>query len=94
MEVQLRDDAVPYRSGTRKYPERQREFLRRYVRELEANGLIVRNIASRWACAVKKQGSDDYWITVDYRPVNERTVPQAGAVTGYVGYTVGYSYLV
>ncbi|GLD95516.1 hypothetical protein PINS_up004193 [Pythium insidiosum] len=82
LRVQLRDGAKPYRSATRKYPEAQRDFLRRYVKELEASGLIYRNNASRWACAahpVKKQGSDGYRITVDYRPVNQCTVPLAGA---------------
>ncbi|KAG2789501.1 hypothetical protein Pcac1_g1450 [Phytophthora cactorum] len=43
LEVRLVDGAQPYRSGVRRYPEAQRTFLREYVRELEAAGLVERN---------------------------------------------------
>lgn len=82
MEVRLTPDAVPFRTGVRKYAERQRVFLREYVHELERHGLVRRNNASHWACAalpVRKPHSDEYRITVDYRPVNRLTVPIAGA---------------
>jgi transposase InsO family protein len=90
MRVQLRDDAEPHRSATRKYPQLQREFLRRYVRELEENGLIVRNNTSRWASAahpVRKQGTDEYRITVDYRNVNQMTVPLASTTPNLAAVT-------
>ncbi|EGZ23260.1 hypothetical protein PHYSODRAFT_374107, partial [Phytophthora sojae] len=75
LKVQLRADAQPYRSGTRKYPELQRKFLRDFVRELERHGLVRRNNASHWACPalpVKKPHSNEYRCTTD-------TVPLAGA---------------
>ncbi|GMF50338.1 unnamed protein product [Phytophthora fragariaefolia] len=75
--------AQPYRSGVRRYPEAQRQFLRDYVRELESAGLVVRNNQSRWSCPalpVAKRGSGEFWITIDYCPVNRVTVPLAGAV--------------
>lgn len=82
MEVKLKEGAQPFRSGVRKYNDKQRVFLRDYVEELERNGLVRRNNFSRWACAalpVLKQMVDEYRITVDYRPVNRCTVPIAGA---------------
>ncbi|KAG3072173.1 hypothetical protein PI125_g22570 [Phytophthora idaei] len=82
LEVWVVDGAQPYRSGVRRYPEAQRTFLREYVRELEAAGLVERNNQSRWACPalpVAKQGTGEFRITIDYRPVNRLTVPLAGA---------------
>ncbi|GMF14713.1 unnamed protein product [Phytophthora fragariaefolia] len=85
--AQLRPGAQPYRSGTRKYPEPQRKFLREFVKELEKNGLVNRNNASRWACPalpVKKPHSDDFRCTMDYRPANKWTVALAGATPNLV----------
>ncbi|OWY91634.1 hypothetical protein PHMEG_00039703, partial [Phytophthora megakarya] len=85
--AQLRPDAQPYRSGTRKYPEPQRKFLREFVKELEENGLVKRNNASRWACPalpVRKPHSDDFRCTMDYRPANRWTVALAGATPNLV----------
>ncbi|KAE8906315.1 hypothetical protein PF003_g10148 [Phytophthora fragariae] len=82
LEVRLEEGAQPYRSGVRRYPEAQRQFLREYVRELESAGLVERNTQSRWACPalpVAKRGTDEFRITIDYRPVNRLTVPLAGA---------------
>ncbi|KAE8978399.1 hypothetical protein PR001_g24855 [Phytophthora rubi] len=82
LEVRLEGGAQPYRSGVRRYPEAQRQFLREYVRELESAGLVERNTQSRWACPalpVAKRGTDECRITIDYRPVNRLTVPLAGA---------------
>ncbi|POM72870.1 Hypothetical protein PHPALM_10354 [Phytophthora palmivora] len=82
LDVRLVADAQPYRSGVRRYPEAQRQFLRNYVRELEAAGLVERNNNSRWSCPalpVAKQGTSEFRITIDYRPVNKLTVPLAGA---------------
>ncbi|KAE9042606.1 hypothetical protein PR002_g3826 [Phytophthora rubi] len=85
--AQLRPGAQPYRSGIRKYPEPQRKFLREFVKELEKNGLVKRNNASRWACPalpVKKPHSDDFRCTMDYRPANKWTVALAGATPNLV----------
>ncbi|OWY94489.1 hypothetical protein PHMEG_00035758, partial [Phytophthora megakarya] len=90
LKVRLRDGAEPYRSGTRKYPELQRAFLRDFVRELERNGLVRRNNSSRWACPalpVKKPYSDEYRCTIDYRPTNKCTVPVAGATPNLAAVT-------
>ncbi|OWY99025.1 LOW QUALITY PROTEIN: hypothetical protein PHMEG_00030049 [Phytophthora megakarya] len=73
LEVRLVPDAQPYRSG--------RQFLRDYVRELEPARLVERNNHSRWSCPalpVAKQGTNEFWITIDYRPV---TIPLAGAAS-------------
>ncbi|KAE9360839.1 hypothetical protein PF008_g1646 [Phytophthora fragariae] len=85
--AQLHPGAQPYRSGIRKYPEPQRKFLREFVKELEKNGLVKRNNASRWACPalpVKKPHSDDFRCTMDYRPANKWTVALAGATPNLV----------
>lgn len=82
LDVRLVNGAQPYRSGPRHYPEVQRQFLRDYVRELEAAGLVERNHQSRWtypALPVAKHGTGEFRITIDYRPVNRMTVPIAGA---------------
>ncbi|KAE8901511.1 hypothetical protein PF010_g12839 [Phytophthora fragariae] len=71
----------PFRCKLRKYPERQRAFLREYVQQLVDAGLVLRNNDSRWACAALpvKKSSGEYRMTVDYRPVNQLTVPLAAA---------------
>ncbi|ETL25421.1 hypothetical protein L916_20724 [Phytophthora nicotianae] len=83
LRVKLRDDAVPYRSGTKKYPPQQRQFFfREFVLELEQHGLVRRNNASHWACPalpVKKPHSNEFRCIVDYRTPNKCTVPLPGA---------------
>ncbi|ETP11163.1 hypothetical protein F441_13306 [Phytophthora nicotianae CJ01A1] len=82
LQEKLRDGVQPYRIGTMKYPPQQRAFLHDFVLELERNGLVRRNNASHWACPallVRKPHSEDFRCTVDYRPTNKWTVPQAGA---------------
>lgn len=81
LEVCLREGAVPYRAGVLRYPEVQRAFLREYVRELELTGLVKRNNSSRWACAALpvKKHDGGFRMTVDNCPVNQKTIPIAGA---------------
>ncbi|POM60741.1 hypothetical protein PHPALM_30355 [Phytophthora palmivora] len=82
LKVRLQPDAQPYRSGTRKYPEPKRKFLRDFVQELERNGLVRRNNTGRWACPalpVVKPHSEDFRCTIDYRPVNRVIIALAGA---------------
>uniref|UniRef100_H3GL52 Integrase catalytic domain-containing protein n=1 Tax=Phytophthora ramorum TaxID=164328 RepID=H3GL52_PHYRM len=57
--------ATPFRCKLRKYPERQRAFLRKYVQQLVDAGLVMRNNDSRWACAAL--------------PVKKSSVPLAAA---------------
>uniref|UniRef100_H3H4K2 Reverse transcriptase/retrotransposon-derived protein RNase H-like domain-containing protein n=1 Tax=Phytophthora ramorum TaxID=164328 RepID=H3H4K2_PHYRM len=60
------------------------EFIREYVKSLVAEGLVTKNNAARWACAVvpvRKPGSrDKFRLTIDYRPVNRLTIPIAGVM--------------
>uniref|UniRef100_H3H7U3 Reverse transcriptase n=1 Tax=Phytophthora ramorum TaxID=164328 RepID=H3H7U3_PHYRM len=80
----LREDARPYRSPPRKYAPLLAEFIREYVKSLVAEGLVTKNNAARWACAVvpvRKPGSrDKFRLTIDYRPVNRLTTPIAGVM--------------
>ncbi|KAJ0389674.1 hypothetical protein P43SY_011921 [Pythium insidiosum] len=55
LRVQPRDGAKPYRSATRKYPEAQRDFLRRYVKELEA--IVTMQAAGLNQCTVPLAGA-------------------------------------
>ncbi|OWZ02003.1 hypothetical protein PHMEG_00026515, partial [Phytophthora megakarya] len=84
LRVTLRVDARPYRSPPRKYAPLQAEFIREYVKSLVADGLVEKNNAARWACAVvpvRKPGSrDKFRLTIDYRPVNRQTIPIAGVM--------------
>lgn len=82
LEVHIEDGALPYRSGVRRYPDSQRQFVQEYVRELESAGLVKRNTHSRWVCPappVTKRGTDEFRITIDYKLVNRLTAPLAGA---------------
>uniref|UniRef100_K3WKE3 Reverse transcriptase domain-containing protein n=1 Tax=Globisporangium ultimum (strain ATCC 200006 / CBS 805.95 / DAOM BR144) TaxID=431595 RepID=K3WKE3_GLOUD len=84
MQVLLQDGSRSNRCGTRKYPERQRKYLREYVKQLEKNGLVRCNNQSRRACAalpVKKGGQDDI--------VNKLTIPIAGATPNLAAVTQG-----
>ncbi|POM67139.1 Hypothetical protein PHPALM_16894 [Phytophthora palmivora] len=84
LDVRLVADAQPYRSGVRRCPEAQLQFLGNYVRELEAAGLVERNNNSRWSCPalpVAKQDTSEFRITIDYRPANNLTVSLAGAAS-------------
>uniref|UniRef100_H3GNY1 Reverse transcriptase domain-containing protein n=1 Tax=Phytophthora ramorum TaxID=164328 RepID=H3GNY1_PHYRM len=82
--VRLREDARPYRSPPRKDTPLQAEFIREYVKSLVAEGLVTKNNAARWACAVvpvRKPGSrDKFRFTIDNRPVNWLTIPIAGVM--------------
>ncbi|EGZ30672.1 hypothetical protein PHYSODRAFT_420002, partial [Phytophthora sojae] len=77
-------DAVPYRTKPRQYSAAKTEFLRDYGNQLEGFELVYRNNQSRWACAAipvgKKGPKEEFRCANDYRPVNKRTVPIAGAM--------------
>ncbi|KAG6612970.1 uncharacterized protein IUM83_11930 [Phytophthora cinnamomi] len=82
LDVWLQEGAQLHRSGVRRYPEVQRQFLQEYVRELEEAGLVGLNSQRRWACPslpVAKRVTDEYRITIDYRPANRLTVLLDGA---------------
>jgi hypothetical protein len=77
MKISLHPGAVPVRVRVRKYPHEQREFLSRFVAELVANGLAVRNPHATWCAApllVPKDGPTQFRFTVDLRPVNKATI--------------------
>ncbi|OWZ12282.1 hypothetical protein PHMEG_00014584 [Phytophthora megakarya] len=81
LEVQVVPGATPFRCNLRKYPERQRAFLREYVQQLVNAGLVRHNNDNRWACATLpvKKANNEYRMTIDYHPVNRSTVPPATA---------------
>ncbi|KAG2823876.1 hypothetical protein JG687_00004496 [Phytophthora cactorum] len=84
LRVTLQDGAVQFRCKQRKYPPLHSQFLRNTVQLLLDRGLIRRNNGSRWASAavpVRKSGTvDKFRLTVEYRPVNARTVPITGTM--------------
>jgi RNase H-like domain found in reverse transcriptase/Reverse transcriptase (RNA-dependent DNA polymerase)/Integrase core domain/Integrase zinc binding domain len=76
--IKLRPDAVPVRTRVRRYSQEKRDFLARFVAELESHGLIYRNPRAAWCSApllVFKPGPAKLRFTVDLRPVNSQTVP-------------------
>jgi hypothetical protein len=78
--VKLRADAAPVRVKLRRYPQPQQEFLQKFVNDLVRNGMAYRNPNSSWCSApflVPKPGPSQFRFTVDLRPVNKQTVPQA-----------------
>ena len=76
--INLRSDAVPVRVRSRCYSQDKRDFLARFVAQLEAAGMIYRNPRAAWCSApllVPKPGPAQFRFTVDLRPVNKQTVP-------------------
>ncbi|KAG3057144.1 hypothetical protein PC122_g21135 [Phytophthora cactorum] len=61
LEVRLVGGAQPYRSGVRRYPEAQRTFLREYVRELEAAGLVEGNKTKSLGMPGAAGGEAGHW---------------------------------
>ncbi|KAH9101889.1 hypothetical protein LEN26_015639, partial [Aphanomyces euteiches] len=81
LQVLLQPHAAPYRAKARKYSPDQIAFMDKYITQLLDAGCIRPNSHARWACAtqpVRKPGTDEYRITVDYRPVNALTLPISG----------------
>ncbi|OWZ05895.1 LOW QUALITY PROTEIN: hypothetical protein PHMEG_00021933 [Phytophthora megakarya] len=74
LEVQVVPGATPFRCKLRKYPERQRAFLREYVQQLVDAGLSL-----DMRCSACQASNGKYRMTVDYRPVNRLTVPLTAA---------------
>jgi Reverse transcriptase (RNA-dependent DNA polymerase) len=76
--INLKPDAIPVRVRLRRYSQEQRDFLKQFVSQLEAAGLIYRNPRAAWCSApllVPKPGPAQFRFTVDLRPVNRQTVP-------------------
>jgi hypothetical protein len=79
--ITLKDDAVPVRVRLRRYSQEQRDFLSKFVAQLEAAGMVYRNPRSAWCAApllVPKPGPSQFRFTVDLRPVNKQTIPTRG----------------
>jgi hypothetical protein len=75
--INLRSDAIPVRVRTRCYSQDKRDFLARFVSQLEAAGMVYRNPRAAWCSApllVPKPGPAQFRFTVDLRPVNNQTV--------------------
>lgn len=80
LELHLKANAKPVQVKLRKYNNSQRRFLTKLVSKLLEANLIYANPSSRWACAphlVPKPGPAEWRFTVDLRPVNCQTHPQA-----------------
>ncbi|KAG6613332.1 DNA binding protein [Phytophthora cinnamomi] len=73
LKVTLKPDFEPGRCKARRYPEEQRQFMRRHFEELVRAGLCYRNPQSKWCSPpliVRKPDVDDFRMTVDVRRVN------------------------
>jgi hypothetical protein len=76
--INLKPDSAPVRVRLRRYSQEQRDFLARFVSQLEAAGMVYRNPRAAWCSApllVTKPGPAQFRFTVDLRPVNKQTVP-------------------
>jgi hypothetical protein len=76
--IDLKADAIPVLVRLRRYSQEQKEFLSRFVAQLEACSMIYRNPRAAWCAApllVPKQGTAQFRFTVDLRPVNKQTAP-------------------
>jgi len=76
LKIELMPDAKPVKVRLRKYSQAQKEFMRKFVDDLVANGMAYPNPTSRWACApllVPKPGAL-FRFTVDLKPVNVFTI--------------------
>ncbi|GMF23688.1 unnamed protein product [Phytophthora lilii] len=83
LRVVFKEDTTPYRTTLRQYSTTKTKFLSEYGKQLERFGLVVHN-QSRWACAaipIRKKGPiEEFRCVTDYRPMNTRTIPIAGAM--------------
>ena len=80
MKVNQKPDAQPIIAKARRYKAEQREFLNRYMAELERMRFVRSNPQSQWAAApllVPKDSKARFRMTVDMRPVNAATEPIA-----------------
>ncbi|OQR83686.1 hypothetical protein ACHHYP_14408 [Achlya hypogyna] len=78
LKVRLKPDAVPVKSGLRRYPPLHVDFMKKHVAELEAIGAVYKNNRARWAAApriVPKKDPTDLRMTIDSRPINACTEP-------------------
>ncbi|KAE9046006.1 hypothetical protein PR001_g4734 [Phytophthora rubi] len=84
LRVVLVGGSVPYRTKPRQYSAAKTKFLSEYGKQLEKFELVFRNNQGRWACAaipVRKKGPvEEYRCANDYRPMNKKTIPIAGAM--------------
>ncbi|KAE8983544.1 hypothetical protein PF011_g21139 [Phytophthora fragariae] len=77
LKVTLKPDSEPVRCKARRYPEEQRQFMRRHVEELVRSGLCYWNPHSKWCSPpliVRNPDVDDFRMTVDVHRVNVRTL--------------------
>lgn len=78
MKVKLKLGARPTIAKARRYKADQRNFLNKYMEELERMGFVVKNNAAQWASApllVPKESKARFRMTVDLRGVNAATEP-------------------
>jgi len=78
LKIHLKPDAIPIRTKQRRYPPPKKEFMTRYVRELQKLGFVKSTSSPEWVSApliVPKRPPAMYRLTIDYRPINNATVP-------------------
>lgn len=78
MKVKLKLGARPLIAKTRRYKQDQRDFLNKYMNELERMGFVIKNNQAQWASApllVPKDSKAKFRMTVDLRAVNAATEP-------------------
>lgn len=77
LKLHVKEGVHPVRSKPRRYPPEKRQFLRRYVSQLEKLKLVKAAIRTEWVSApliVPKKPPAMYRMTVDYRPINAATI--------------------
>lgn len=78
LKIHLKADAVPIRTKQRRYPPPKKEFMTRYVRQLSKLGFVKKVSSPEWVSApliVPKRPPAMYRLTIDYRPINNATIP-------------------
>jgi len=73
--IELKNDAIPFRARPRRYSELDSKFLKEWVADLLDRGWIKRNPAARWVSPVIVVGGKRG--VVDLRRLNQATVPTA-----------------
>ena len=76
MKVKLKEGAEPVMCRSRRYPPLHRDYMKKHMEELEANGLVFKNPDARWGSApriVPKKEPGEFRMTVDLRGVNAVT---------------------
>lgn len=78
LKIHLKPDSISIRTKQRRYPLRKKELMTRYVRQLLNLGFVKNVTSPEWVSApliVPKRPLAMYRLTIDYRPINNATIP-------------------